>query len=375
MKISAVRTTPLIVPFKRPIHSSYGARDTARVIMVEVEDDAGRIGIGESIAGPDMRTVASVLDEISGLVIGRDPRGVDAIVQSVMTRIVSTPGGDLDIFARRVVAGLDMALWDLNGKAAGVPACVLAGGPLHHDIGYFAFVNGDTPKELAEDAAQAVREGHRVIYMKLGRGDDVDIAATTVVRAAIGDARLRLDPNEAWDVMQAIDMAHRLAPYSPEFIEQPVTSHSLSALKAVKDAVTCAVAADQAIHSPADVFAYVAAGAADVIVLGPHEAGGLSQLFKAAAVADAGGVRLCLHATVETQITACANQQASLAIPNIDDGNQDMSKLLAESLIAAPSLKLTNGRLGQWNAPGLGFTLDADAVARAAARASRERTS
>ena len=372
MKILAVRTTPLVVPFKRPTHSSYGTRDAARVIMVEIEDDAGRIGVGESIAGPDMRSIAAVLDGISGLVIGRDPRSVDAIVQSVMTRIVSAPGGDLDRFARRVVAGLDMALWDLNGKAAGVPACVLAGGPLHRDVGYYAFVNGDTPEELAGDAERAVREGHPIIYMKLGRGDEVDIAATAAVRAAIGDARLRLDPNEAWDVMQTVDMARRLAPYTPEFIEQPVTSHSLSALKAIKDAVPCAVAADQAIHSPADVFACVAAGAADVIVLGTHEAGGLSQLFKAATVADAGGVRLCVHATVETQITACANQQAAFAIPNIDDGNQDMSHLLAESLIVTPSLKLTNGRLGQWDAPGLGFTLDTDAVARAAARARRE---
>ena len=375
MKILAVRTTPLIVPFKRPTHSSYGPRDAARVIMVEVEDDAGRIGIGESIAGPDMRSVATVLNEVSGSVIGRDPRSVDAIVQSVMARIMGAPGGDLDRFARRIVAGLDMALWDLNGKAAGVPACVLAGGPLHHDVGYYAFINGHTPSELAEDAGRAVREGHRIIYMKLGRGDDVDIAATAAVRAVIGDARLRLDPNEAWDVMQTVDMARRLSPYTPEFIEQPVTSHSLGALKAVKDAIPFAVAADQAIHSPADVFTYVAAGAADVIVLGTHEAGGLSQLFKAAAVADAGGVRLCVHATVETQITACANQQASLAIPNIDDGNQDMSSLLAESLITAPTLDLTDGRLGQWNTPGLGFTLDADAVARAAERASREGTS
>lgn len=372
MKISAIRTTPLVVPFKRPTHSSYGARDAARVVMVEVEDEAGNIGIGESIAGPDMRSVDSALDAVCGLAVGRDPRSVDAIVELTMKRIMGAPGGDLDRFARRVVAGLDMALWDLNGKAAGVPACVLAGGPLHDDIGYYAFVNGDTPEELADDAAQSVKQGHRVFYMKLGRGDDVDIAATAAVRAAIGDARLRLDPNEAWDVMQTIDMARRLAPHAPEFIEQPVTSHSLNALKAVKNAVPCAIAADQAIHSPADVLTYIAAGAADVIVLGVHETGGLSQLFKAAAVADAGGVRLCVHATVETQITACANQQAALAIPNIDDGNQDMSKLLAESLITSPSLDLTNGRLGQWNAPGLGFTLDADAVARAAARAEAE---
>ncbi len=373
MAISAIRTTPLVVPFTKPTHSSYGARHEARVIMVEVEDEAGRIGIGESIAGPDIQSIARILEKTTRVVIGRDPRGVDSIVKLVWEQIVGAPGSDLDHFARRVVAGLDMALWDLNGKAANVPAFVLAGGPLHDDIGYYAFINGDTPEQLADEAAQAVREGHPVIYMKLGRGDKIDLAATAAVRTAIGDARLRLDPNEAWDVMQTIDMARRLAPYNPEFIEQPVTGHSLDALKRVKDSVSCAVAADQAIHSPADVYAYVSAGAADVIVLGVHEAGGLSQLFKAAAVADAGGTRLCIHATVETQITACASQQAALAIPNIDDGNQDMSKLLAESVIVEPSLNLTRGRLGQWSAPGLGFTLDVEAVARAADRANHKR--
>jgi len=75
---------------------------------------------------------------------------------------------------------------------------------------------------------------------------------------------------------------------------------------------------------------------------------------------------------VETAITACTTHQAAPAIPNIDDGNQDMSQLLAESLIQSPSLDLTNGCLGQWEAPGLGFTLDPDAVDRAAARAREE---
>jgi len=372
MKIAAIRTTPLVVPFRKPIHISHGVRDAARVVLVEVEDEAGRIGIGESIAGPDLGSVAGVLDGVAPSLVGRDPRGVDALVRPAMARIVGGPGADLDRFARRIVAGLDMALWDLNGKAAGVPACVLAGGPLHADLGYYAFVNGDTPDELAGAAARAVADGHRVVYMKLGRGEDIDVAATAAVRAAIGEARLRLDANEAWDVAAAIHMARRLAPYGPEFIEQPVTRRSLSALKAVREAAPCAVAADQCVHAPADVFAVIAERAADVIVLGVHEAGGIGELLKAAAVADAGGVRLCLHATAETQITACASHQTGLAIPNIDDGNQDMSGLLTESLIASPSLALSGGRLGQWEAPGLGFTLDAEAVGRAAARARSE---
>jgi L-alanine-DL-glutamate epimerase-like enolase superfamily enzyme len=372
MKIEALRTTPLTVPYEQPIHTSYGARDAARVILVEIEDSAGNIGYGESIAGPELRSVETILNSFAPSLIGRDPRGVDAIIQRAMCEISSLPGANLDYFSRRVVAGLDMALWDLAGKAAGVPATVLMGGPLHDDIGYYAFINGDTPEELALEGTRAIEAGAPVIYMKLGRGDDIDIAAVSAVREAIGGARLRLDPNEAWDVMKAIDMCRRLAPFNPEFVEQPVPGHSLSALKQVKDKSPFAIAADQAVHSPADVFACVSACAADIIVLGPHETGGMAQLVKAATIADAAGIKLCIHAVPETQITTCASFQAARSIANIDDANQEMAYLLSESLITAPSLELADGRLTPWEGPGLGFTLDHDAVARAAERARQE---
>lgn len=372
MTITSVRATPLVVPFTRPTHSSYGVRDAARVVMVEVEDDSGRVGIGESIAGPGFAGIVEAIEQLTPQLVGRDPRGVNALVAEAIGRITSHPGGDLNRFARRVVAGIDMALWDVNGKTAGVPASVLAGGPFHEDIGYFAFVNGDTADELAADAAEWAGRGHEIFYLKLGRGMETDLAAVAAVRDVIGDARLRLDPNEAWDVAHTISMARQLAPFEPEFLEQPVSSHSFAALASVRDAIPFAIAADQSIHSPDDVLACLTARAADLIVLGPHETGGLAELFKAAAITEAGGMRLCIHATVETQITACANHQAALAIPAIDDGNQDMSHLLAESLIVSPSMDYVDGRLGAWNAPGLGFEIDADAVKRAAARARAE---
>ncbi len=372
MKIKAIRTTPLTVPYTRPIHTSYGARDAARVVLVEIEDDRGNIGYGESIAGPELQSVKRLLDNLAPFLTGRDPRGINAIIQQAMDRILSLPGAGLNHFARRVVAGLDMALWDLVGKASNVPAVTLMGGPLHDDVGYYAFINGDTPEELAIEGAKAVATGSPVIYMKLGRGDDLDIAMVSSVREAIGDARLRLDPNEAWDVMKARDMCRRLAPFNPEFIEQPVPGHSLAALKQVKDAAPFSIAADQAIHSPADVFAYVSAGAADVIVLGPHETGGIAQLLQAAVIAEVAGIRLCIHAVPETQITTCASFHAARAIANIDDANQEMAYLLAESLLKEPSLELRNGRLAPWKGNGLGFTLNEAAVARAAQRAQEE---
>ncbi|MBT6096038.1 MAG: mandelate racemase/muconate lactonizing enzyme family protein [Rhodospirillaceae bacterium] len=367
MKITGLRTTPLVVPYTQTYHVTQATRTEAAVVLVEVETDEGLIGIGESIAQPNASLIVDSLQVCSDLIVGQPPFAVDALVGAVYRKLISIPAAEMDRMARLIVAGLDMALWDLAGKAAGVPVHALLGGAVHSHIQYFGFVEGESPEAMAEDARRFVEQGIEVIYLKLGRGHETDIACAAAVRSAIGDKRLRLDANEAWDVMTAIRMIKRLEKYDPEFIEQPVSSHNLDAMRQVKAAVDVPLAADQAIHSPEDVFAYCRAQAADVIVLGPHETGGYGQLRKAAA-AEAAGIRVCLHGVTETGITTVANHHAALTIPNIDDGNQIMCRFLGEDIISSPDLTLKDGKLPIFDGPGFGFTLDRAAVSRAAER-------
>ena len=106
--------------------------------------------------------------------------------------------------------------------------------------------------------------------------------------------------------------------------------------------------------------------AADVIVLGLHETCGVVRFRKAAAVAEAAAVNICLHGVFETGITTCASNQVAATINNMDDGNQIMWQLLAEDIVKSPNLVPKDGALPIVDAPGLGFELDRDAVARAA---------
>lgn len=369
MKISALRVTPLLIPYRKSFHMQQGARSEAAIVLIEVETDTGLIGIGESMARPSAKFIQDVYRDASNLIIGQDPFSVGAIVARIYNRILSQPGADMDRLARLALAGLDMALWDLAGQAAGRPVHAMLGGAVHDHVQYFAFVDGDTPESIAAEARKAVDRGIDVIYVKLGRGDEMDIACTAAIREAIGNKRLRVDANEAWDVMQAIRMIQKLEAFDLEFVEQPVSSYSLDAMRQVKAAVNVPLAADQAIHSPADVYAYCQAQAADVIVLGPHEAGGLGQMRKAAAIADAAGIRICLHGTTESGITTTANHHLALTLPNIDDGNQIMQQFLSEDLIEHPDLSLNEGRLPLFEHPGLGISLNHDSVERAADRA------
>jgi len=229
-------------------------------------------------------------------------------------------------------------------------------------------LQGDTTAELVEDARQLAAQNYDVIYFKVGRGEALDLENTAAVRAAIGDRRLRLDANSAWDTRTAIYLINRLARFNPEWIEQPTPHRSRAALKHVKDSVSVPLAADQSVFTLWDVYDICRERAADAVVISIHEAGGLLALKKAAAVAEAAGIPVCLHGQSVSGITDLAQHHVGLTIPNLTDGNQIMHQLLIEDLIASPDLTPQAGNLGLPDRPGLGFELDRDAVARAAER-------
>jgi muconate cycloisomerase len=234
-------------------------------------------------------------------------------------------------------------------------------------VEYFGFLQGETAQELAVHARQLLDAGFRVMYLKVGRGEQIDLDIVRAVRAAIGTARLRLDANESWDMLTARRMFEKLKPFDIEFIEQPVPAplgaEGLARLRAVTD---IPIAADQANYSPEDIYDVCRSRAADVITLGLHETCGVTRFRKAAAVAEAAGLNVCLHGVFETGITTCAANQVAATLNNMDDGNQIMWQLLAEDLVASPSLVPVQGALPISEKPGLGFEMNRDAVARAA---------
>jgi len=370
MKITGIKMTPLGLRFNVPYHWAGRCDFGAHVVLIEVETDEGVVGLGESTAASPPDGTVSSLRGISERFVGESPFDVERLLGEAhyLGSMNRTPR-----FANLTLAGLEMALWDVIGKATGRPVYQLMGGACRETVDYFGFLQGDTPDELAQSAEEAVAEAYDVIYMKVGRGEERDMSNVGAVRQVIGDRRLRLDANEAWDVATAIRMINRLARFEPAFIEQPTPSHSIPALKQVKDAVDVPIAADQCVFTLADVYAVCRQQAADVIVLSPHETGGLLAFKKAAAVAEAAGIAICLHGQSVTGITDCAQHQLGLTLPNLADGNQIMHQLIVEDIIAAPDMTPRQGKIGLLDKPGLGFELDRDAVARARERVGRLR--
>jgi L-alanine-DL-glutamate epimerase-like enolase superfamily enzyme len=365
MKIVQIRTTPLALPLREPYHWAGRVDTSVAVILIEIETDAGIVGIGECTATLATEGILNALRGLVPLFIGASPFDVERLC--ARARFL---GGfnELPRFSNLVLAGLEMALWDIIGKATDRPVFQLLGGAYREHVDYFAFLQGDRAEELAEDAQQAVRAGYSVVYMKVGRGEKKDLENVAAVRQVIGERRLRLDANQAWEPATAIRLINALTRFEPEFIEQPTTAQSFQALRQVKDAVNVPLAADQSIFTLADVYEVCRQRAADVIVLSPHEAGGLLAFRKAAAVAEAAGIPICLHGRFVSGVTDCAQHQVGLTLANLTDGNQIMHQLLVEDLISAPDMTPQQGAIGTLARPGLGFELDWDAVGRAAER-------
>ncbi len=367
LRISRIDLTPLYIPYKHPFHWAKGVIHGAEVILIAIHSEGGVIGYGECIASPK-GAVESYLRTAADLCTGRDAWRSAALMQEVTHSLFQACGTcSSPRFAARITAGLEMAMWDVVGKAASQPVHHFFGGKLRDHIDYFGFAQGETPEEVAADAHALKQSGHKVIYVKVGRGDTLDIETVAKVREAIGDARLRLDANESWSGVGALKLIRDLTAFDIEFIEQPTNCESISALARLRQASPIAIAADQAVFTPFDTYELCRQDAADAIVIGLHEAGGLRNLAKIAAIAEAAGLDVCLHGLYETGITAIATSQVAATIPNLDDGNQHMTRFLEWDIVSAPSLDLgaNQGRLPVADNPGLGFELDGDAVERA----------
>lgn len=364
MRITAVTTTPLAIPFERPFHWRSGVQRGANLVLFAVETDEGVTGFGESIC-EDPAAVEAYGRLMARWFVGRSPGDVEAIL------------GDLwrdgrwrfhPRFSLQIVSGIEVACWDALGKGLGVPASTFLGGRVREDVDVMGFPQGDTAEELARESAALAAAGHRVIYVKIGRPGRADVEVVGAVRDAIGpDPLLRVDANEAWDVPAAVDAIRSLEAFTLDWVEQPVAADNVAGLARVRRSVDVKVAADQAVHTAPELRNVLEQEAADAIVVGSHEAGGLWRWRQLAHLAEVHGIPVNRHACVESEISTFAALQALSSIPNLALGNQVMHQLLAEPLVTTP-LAQDGGTVRVPEGPGLGFELDDDAVARARER-------
>jgi L-alanine-DL-glutamate epimerase-like enolase superfamily enzyme len=367
VKITRIETIPVRIPIDpaRAITGGRGSHTESPFLLLKVYTDDDVVGLGEVSctpvwSGEDQVTAAHLVREIiEPALIGHDPTQVQRLSMVIGRAVANNP------FTK---AGVEMALWDIVGKVAGMPLHRLWGGPVRAFVPTKFSVSGAAPERAAEIASWAVAQGFRTMKVKVGLGPDADVARVRAVREAIGpEVRLGVDANGGWSVRDAHRTIERLREFDLYFAEQPVSAADVSWLAEVRSRSHLPIVADESVSTPQDAMAIIRAGAADVLSVYVGKGGGLGAARSIATVAEAAGITCTVGSNLEMGVASAAMIHLAMASPGI--GAEDfpcdiLSPFYYQDGVLAEPLAIGAGEARPPDGPGLGVELDDDAVER-----------
>ena len=256
-------------------------------------------------------------------------------------------------------AGIEMACWDIIGKATGMSVCEMLGGPIRHDVPAMFYVYGSPDiSEMVEYACAGVARGFGTLYVKVGIDEERDVELVARLREAVGPGpKIRVDANEAWSPGTAVRVLGRMRRYVIEYAEQPTLMYDIAGLAHVRRVAGVPVAANQASWGEFRLIDLIRRDACDVLMTDPHQEGGILAFKKAAAIAHAAGLPIVNHAFSPGTITMHAQLSVMGSSPGFILANQGHQDLLAGDVVTTP-LSYEGGRMAIPSGPGLGLDLD-----------------
>jgi L-alanine-DL-glutamate epimerase-like enolase superfamily enzyme len=339
-----------------------------RTVLVKVFTDEGIIGVGEcSPMRPRKLVAETVAQFIRPLLLGMDPFDIEKIWETFFLGTYKLRGR----ISTMAFSGIEVALWDIMGKAVGLPVHKLLGGLYRDKIRMYAsFMRRDqSPVEVAKRTAEAVNQGFTAVKIKIGKrwGFDSlpDDAVETVreVRSAIGDGiDLMVDCNSAYSAARAIQLGRRLEEFNIFHYEEPVQEHDIASLAMVTQALDVPVAAGEQHHTKYEFKEMLERGAVDIVQADIIKAGGFWECKKIAAMADAFGKVHTPHNTQPT-IGTIATVHFAACTPSCrypQEYNMEPHPL-REILLKEP-IQVKDGYIDVPTGPGLGVELDEDVV-------------
>jgi glucarate dehydratase len=364
MRITDVRATPVNIPFRAPYRFAYGSTAAVTKTIVEVETDEGVTGLGEAANGDCAAVVGRMRDRLVGL----DPLDLNEAERRCAPRIRSLWEDVTSL--RRTFGAIEMALWDLRGRAEGRPLHALLGGAVRRKVAFTEYFSyrlpgpaGDggesSPLEVARYCARMVEEhGSPSFEGKVATvGLDEEIAMVREVRAAIGEERmLRLDANGGWTVPTALEAIRRLAPYGVRNLEEPVPS--LEELARLRPHAALSFSAHVA-----DLPRAVALGVPDAFVLDLVELGGIRRTVEFVEACELLGFGFWFYSG-DAGIATAACLHVAAALEPLREPSQSLLRWQADDVVEQGPFTPERGLLSVPDGPGLGVTVDRAALAR-----------
>lgn len=363
MKIRTIEATPVNIPFRAPYRFSYGSIASLTKTVIELTTEDGVVGLGECADGDQADRVRDMGEKL----VGRDVRDVNGARGACVPGMRSTPWDDVT-GRRRVFGGIETAMWDARGKTEGVPLVTLLGGAVRTEIPlteYFSYrlpgrdePGEASPVDVARYCATMIdRHGSTRFEGKVATvGLSEEVEMVREVRAAIGDRPLSLDANGAWTLPTARDAIRRFDAFDVSWFEEPCERYEdMAALRLVSPVSFSA-------HH-VDLQAAVRLGCPDAIVTNVNELGGIKGTVDFVAACASMDVGFRFHSG-ETGVASAAYLHVSAACEHIRGASQTLFHWYADDVIEGGPHRLENGCAQVPEGPGLGVTIDRDALER-----------
>jgi len=364
MRITDVRFLALRQPLSQPLRLAWGVMHWRPFGLVLIETDAGLKGIGEtSVNFPSWAVIerkATVEEGLKPLLTGEDPLDISGLWQKMhhaLRRlcVLWSKGAIMS-----AIGGIDIALWDLAGKAQHKPVYALLNGKHQSKVPLYA--TGLDPSNPAESARRFVDQGYKAVKIRVGFDEARDIANVEAVRRAVGEQiHLLVDANMAYDLESAQRMANALRAYNLYWLEEPLPADDLEGYRQLGQQITIPLAAGENQFDLADAERLIATRAIRFLMPDPTRAGGLSEARRICALANAHGIPYSPH-HYGSDVGFAATLHLIAATPGADYLLRDVSSApLRESILREP-LCVQDGFAYVPDGPGLGIDLNWEQV-------------
>lgn len=378
MKIVGLEVHVLKSALEEPFAFSQGWVRQRSATLVEVLTDAGISGWGEAFAQglePPEIAAAAIEHALKPLVLGADPRDTEVLWHRMYhaTRDYGRKGSVV-----AAISAVDIALWDIAGKAAGVPVHRLLGGAFRTRVepyatGFYRIRGQGEAARLAEEAIRHREAGFRMMKVKLGYGVDDDIACMRAIGRAIEGrgVTLMIDTNHGYGRAEALRLGRALAEYDLRWYEEPVVPEDLEGYRELRDKLPMPIAGGENEHTLYGFRALFAAGAVDIAQPDIGSCGGISAARHIATLAQSHGVAVNPHVW-GSAIAQAASLQVIAALPVAHHSlfaaapvlEYDRSSHPFRAQLVAEPITQQDGWVAIPDRPGLGVEVDRAVLAR-----------
>lgn len=354
MKITNVEVTIVEVPQIEPIapyRSHVRSSSTTCSAIVRVDTDEGLTGWGEHNVNFLPNLSSRKMQSDAQWVVGRDPLNIEAYHRDCTLET-------------RLKSGIEMALWDIRGKAMGQPLAVLLGGIIRPEVELAACMGIQSYERAGEIATLYVEQGYSSLKTKAGSDMEEDYEMARGVWDAVGDKlKLRIDPNRAYTPQEAAELAKRLEPFGLEYLEQPIPAEPLADARWLREQTTTPIALNESVIGPDSVWEILHEQAASHILPDTHIAGGVWPCVKIGHVCEAAGVPCIMHCGHDLGPKTAAMVHVAASGASYSLANDSTYFGLKEDITVEP-LEIVRGKIAVPDKPGLGIECDPEKLKR-----------